>query len=67
MPEDCSDCFEVEGVHTLAFLAGEEAVVALMAAKRGSIAFVIHIEVVEEVEVDHFAVQHKCLGDLKAQ
>ena len=65
MPKGYSDYFEVEDVHTLAFLVYAEAVVALMVAKSGSIAFVIHTEVVEEVEVDHFVVQHKCLVGLK--
>ena len=44
MPKDYSDYFEVEEGHTLAFLVYAEAVVALMVAKMGSIAFVIHIE-----------------------
>ena len=63
MPKDYSDYFEVEDDHTLAFLVCGEAVVALMAAKSGSIAFVIHIEAAEEVEVDHLEVRHKCLVD----
>ena len=65
MPKDYSDYFEVEDGHTLAFLVYGEAVVASMAVKSGSIAFVIHIEAAEEVEVDHFVVQHKCLVGLK--
>ena len=67
MPKDYSDYFEVEDVHTLAFLVYAEAVVALMVAKMGSIAFVIHIEAGEEAEVDHFGVRHNCLVDLKVQ
>ena len=65
MPKDYSDYFEVEDGHTLAFLVYGEAVVASMAVKSGSIAFVIHIEAAEEV--DHFVVQHKCLVGLKVQ
>ena len=67
MPKDYSDYFEAEDVHTMAFLVYGEAVVALMAAKTESIAFVIHIEAAEAVEVDHFVVQHRCLEDLKSQ